>query len=228
MNRKWLFAAAGLTAAACFFASCSKDKKSLDRNERFLLVVLSANGPRYEGTAYTVPPLPSLPPTDIAVWITDKDGRHVKTLAVTPSVVSVGAYSHVDHLPAFAASAGVTYEGLQAQTGGQPGLAPSFDGVTMASPLFESDSFRDFQAVWDMTDGAGAAVAKGNYTVRVETANIVKNDPVIYTITAENTSVPVDLATEEAGTAAATAHIRSVTVSFVSEVPRSAGNILEP
>ncbi|MBN2201578.1 hypothetical protein JW777_06485 [bacterium] len=228
MNRKWLFAAAGLTAAACFFASCSKDKKSIDRNDRYLLVVLSASGPRYEGTAYTVPPLPALPATDVAVWITDKDGRHVKTLAVTPSVVSVGNYSHVDHLPAFAASAGVTYEALQAETGGQMGVAPSFDAVTMASPLFESDAVRDFQAVWDMTDDAGAAVAKGNYTVWAETANIVKNDPTIYTIRAENTSVPVDLVQEEAGTAAATAHIRSVAVSFVSDVPEPAGNILEP
>ncbi len=228
MNRKWLIAAAGLTAAVCFFASCSKDKKPLDRNDRYLLVVLSANGPRYEGTAYTVPPLPSLPPTDIAVWVTDMDGRHVKTLAVTPSVVSVSTYSHVDHLPAFAASAGVTYEGLQAETGGQPGVAPSFDAVTMASPLFESDSARAFQAVWDLTDNTGTAVAKGNYTVWVETANIVKNDPTIYTIKAENTSVTVDLVTEAAGTAAATAHIQSVAVSFVSNVPEPAGNILDP
>ena len=112
--------------------SCTKkDTPRLQYDAAHLSVTLT--GPRYQGDFYPFPPLRV--PTDYAIWIEDASRRYVRTLEITQVAVSVGDEgSHLEHLPSWMASSGVTYATLQRQT--DAGIAPAFDGITSASPFF--------------------------------------------------------------------------------------------
>ena len=96
-------------------------------NIKSVVIELYFNGPLYQGSFYQG----SLPATDYAIWIEDADRNYVETLVVSPSIVSVGQYSHVEHLPSWQKASGVTYEALQKEI--TEGVAPSFDAVTSAN-----------------------------------------------------------------------------------------------
>jgi hypothetical protein len=190
---------------------CSKDKTKTGTDVKSVKIEVRLNGPVYQGTFYTG----SLPATDLGIWIEDAwDSVYVKTVKMTQSIVSVSRYSHVEHLPAWKAASGITYEQLQAATGGEQGVAPMFDAVTQASPLFSGDSVKTVSVTWDLTDKSGAKVQPGVYKVHVEAANITKGDDAVVTIQAEHTSTYIDLSTARAQTAPMTAHILGVAVQF--------------
>lgn len=194
--------------------SCEKEKSKTELNPMGIRIHLTLNGPIYQGTFYSG----FLPRTDYAIWIEDGNRNYVKTLRITKSVVSVGEYSHVDHLPAWMSKSDITYEKLQEETENQPGVAPSFEGVTSASPYFPSeDTTQTFVVEWDFKDAKGNPVAPGIYYFCGETANITKNEPTAYTIQAENTFGSVDLKNERITPATPTTHILELTAEFIWE-----------
>lgn len=204
----------GFCLFVLFLLSCEKEKSKTELNFQGIRIRLTLNGPVYQGTFYSG----YLPRTDYAIWIENGNRQYVKTLHITRSVVSVGDYSHVDHLPTWMSKSGITYEKLLEETGNQPGVAPSFDGLTSASPYFPSeDSTQTFDAEWDFTDANGNTVSQGIYYFCAETANITKNEPTSYTIQAENTFGSVDLKKEKITPATPTTHILELTAEFIPE-----------
>lgn len=153
---------------------CSKDKEeNRDRVYTSVQILLKATGPRFEGNAY---PSQVQVTSDYAVWAEDADHTFIKTLEITPVAVTVDSThgAHIDHLPSWAAAAGLTYADLEEET--EDGLAPSFDGITGASPYFASDTSEQTIAVnWDLTDAAGQSLEPGVYYCCAEVANIVKD-----------------------------------------------------
>ena len=222
------FAALACISLALSTLMCSKDRSSMSPKIKSVTVELKLSGPMYQGTFYTG----FLPRTDYGIWVVDADQKYVKTLKITTEAVSVGQYQHCDHLPAWMASSGITYAQLQQETGGQEGVAPSFDAISNASPYFAADSVQIFTCTWDLTDRNGAQVKSGTYLVFAEAANITKSDPVVYTIDAEHTSARIDLVRGTIESAASTANIRSLTATFnLNEAAPSAkasGTILGP
>ncbi len=185
--------APGSDPAVASAADAWPEVKSVTVSVRF-------SGPRYAGTFYSG----FLPATDFAVWIESAAGAHLQTLKVTPQAVSVSTYSHLDHLPAWQASTGLTYEDLQAQT--SSGVAPSFDGLTQASVLF-ADAVAETSLVftWDLGRAAGIALESGQFRFCAEVANIVKNDAAAYQIVAEHACGALDLAAMPLGSGAPSA-----------------------
>lgn len=225
--RKTLFQI-GVPFLVFFLFSCEKEKSKTELNPQGIRVHLTLNGPIYQGTFYSG----YLPRTDYAIWIEDGNRQYVKTLRITRSVVSVGEYQHVDHLPTWMSKSGITYEKLLEETGNQPGVAPSFEGLTSASPYFPSeDSTQTFVAEWDFTDANGNAVPSGIYYFCAETANITKNEATSYTIQAENTFGAVDLKKEKITPATPTTHILELTAEFMWEdedLAKPFSGIIEP
>jgi hypothetical protein len=218
-------------AAVCVLAltvlMCSKDKTKNGPDVKSVKIEVRLNGPIYQGTFYKG----YLPPTDCAIWIEDAAHQYIKTVKITKEVVSVGQYSHVNHLPTWMASSGVTYEQLQQETGGEEGVSPAFDALTQASPLFPRDSAKTISGTWDLTDKTGAKVQPGLYYVLAEAANITKDDSTNVTINPEHTSARIDLSAAIAETAPATAHILGMTVQFyLTDAPALSkpGTILGP
>lgn len=208
--------------------SCEKEKSKAELGAQKLRIRLTLSGPIYQGTFYSG----YLPRTDYAIWIEDQNRNYVKTLQITKSVVSVGDYSHVDHLPTWMSKSGITYEKLQEETGNQPGIAPSFEGITSASPYFPSeDTTQTFFAEWAFTDGSGKAVSSGIYYFCAESANITKNEATAYTIQAESTFGSVDLGKGKIQPATPTTHIRELSAEFIWEngnLTKPFSGILEP
>jgi hypothetical protein len=205
--------AMALTAFAALGAlMCSKGTDSPELDIQAVRITLKMSGPRYEGTFYRG----FLPRNDYGVWIEDAGRRYVRTLQITPTVVTVDTVhgQHCDHLPAWMASSGVTYAGLQAEI--VHGLAPSFaDAVTSASPYFATDSSHTFTCTWDLKNRSGAAVAPGVFYAVAESGNIRKNDEATIEILAEHTFAKMDLVRGTAEPGAATANIESLEVSFI-------------
>jgi len=203
-----------VSAVICVLAlalvMCSKDKTKKGTDVKSVKIEVRLNGPVYQGSFYKG----YLPPTDCGIWIEDAAHKYVKTVKITAEVVTVGQYSHVNHLPAWMASSGVTFEQLQQETGGQEGVSPVFDALTQASPLATADSVKTISGTWDLTDKAGRKVQPGVYYVLAEAANIAKDDPATVTINAEHTSASIDLLAALAETAPSTAHILGLTVQF--------------
>ncbi len=224
---KELFKWIGFGLLMTVFLSCESEKSKITLEPTGIRIQLTLNGPIYQGTFYSG----YLPRTDYAIWIEDQNRQYVKTLRITRSVVSVGDYSHVDHLPTWVSKSGITYDKLLEETGNQPGVAPSFEGVTSASPYFPSeDSTQTFVVEWDFTDSHGNAVSPGTYYFCAETANITKNEASSYTIQAETTSGSIDLKKNQIIPASPTAHIRELTGEFVVEkaLSKSGWGITEP
>jgi hypothetical protein len=171
-------------------------------------IKLRYSGPRYSGTFYSG----FLPATDLAVWIETGSGEHVQTVSVTPSVVYVGTYSHVEHLPVWQASTGLTYADLEEET--EEGIAPSFDGLTHASVLFE-DAVDDttFVCEWDLGEAAGIRLEGDQFRYCAEVANITKSDATAY-IVAESACGTVDLGAGQTTSAAPTAHILELSATL--------------
>jgi len=189
---------------------CSKNKLNKGTDVRSVKVSIQLNGPVYQGSFYKG----YLPPTDCAIWIEDASHRYVRTLKITAEVVTVGQYSHVNHLPAWAASSGVTFEQLQQETGGQEGVSPVYDSVTQASPLATADSVRTVSGVWDLTDRNGEKVQPGVYCVLAEAANITKGDDTVVTIQTEHASSRFDLTAGISETPSLTEHIIAMQIRF--------------
>jgi hypothetical protein len=211
----------GVLPAAAFsvliLLACSSEKTTKNPDIKTVTVNVGLNGPVYRGAFYQG----YLPRTDVGIWIADANQNYVKTLKITPSIVSVGEYPHISHLPTWAVCSGVTYEQLQQETGNEAGIAPSFEAVTFASPYFATEAAQTVSAVWDLTDRNGSRVSPGVYYLFAETANITKNDSVLVTIDAEHTSARLNLVAGAAEPAALTPHIRSVAVSFDLSAPSS-------
>jgi hypothetical protein len=171
-------------------------------------IKLRYSGPRYAGTFYSG----DLPYTDTAVWIESGSGQYLQTLSVTPTVVSVGSYSHVEHLPAWQTSTGLTYADLEEQT--EEGPAPSFDGLTQASVLF-ADAVDDttFVCEWDLGDAAGIDLEGDQFRFCAEVANIAKSDPTAH-IVAESACGTLDLEARLATPAVPTAHILELSATL--------------
>ena len=174
-----------------------------------LAIQLRINGPVYQGSFYKG----FLPATDYAVWIEDEHGNYVETLAISESVVTVGEYSHVEHLPTWQQASGVTYEALQGETA--DGVAPSFDAVTSASVRFTGDvAEQTLTCVWPVFDVDVPLVEPGLYNYCAEVANITKDEAAGYRINAETTRGTVDVEHHTAQPAAPTSHILSLSASF--------------
>lgn len=189
---------------------CSKDKTKKGADFKSIRVEVRLNGPVYLGSFYKG----YLPPTDCAIWVEDASHKYVKTLKITAEVVTVGQYSHVNHLPAWAASSGVTFEQLQQETGGLEGVSPVYDALTQASPLATADSVKTVIGTWNLTDKTGKKVQPGVYYVFAEAANITKGDDAVVSIQAEQASSRIDLTSGISGTASLTAHIIGMKVQF--------------
>ena len=150
---------------------CSKDDK--ESLSTIVKIMFTLNGPVFQGNGY---PDGTNVPTDFAVWIEDENGDFVKTLQITPTAVTVDSAhgSHIEHLAVWSEAAGVTYADLQAEI--EDGLAPSYDGLTTASPnLMAGPVEQSFTVEWDLTDADGDDVEPGQYVCVVESANISKN-----------------------------------------------------
>lgn len=172
-------------------------------------ITLRFSGPRYAGTFY-----PNFfPATDHAVWIEDAKGQYVKTLGISKSVVSVGDYSHLGHLPTWTAKSGTTFEALQAET--EEGVAPSFDAVSGASVYFlgdVTDSTLVFE--WDLTDKAGERVSEGKFRFCAEVANITKDEATSYQVNNETTCGQMDLKEQSTTLADPTQHILELSAEY--------------
>ena len=167
-----------------------------------VIVKLRFSGPRYAGTFYTG----YLPATDHAVWIEDAEGQYLKILGISKTVVSVGQYSHVEHLPTWMAKSGISYEDLTAET--EEGMAPSFDAVSGASVYFQegmTDTTLVFE--WNLRDGEGNRVPEGKFYFCAEAANITKNEETAYQINHEAACGLMDLKKGGTAQADATQHI---------------------
>jgi len=174
-----------------------------------VIVKLRFSGPRYAGTFYTG----FLPATDHAVWIEDAEGHFLKTLGISQSVVSVGDYSHVEHLSTWQAKSGTTYEDLQAET--EEGVAPSFDAVSGASVYFQ-EGITDTTLVleWDLKDSEGNRVPEGKFYFCAEVANITKDEATAYEINPENTWGLMDLKEGSTTPANSTQHILELSAEY--------------
>ena len=172
-------------------------------------ITLRFRGPRYAGTFYSG----ILPATDHAVWIEDAEGQYVKTLGISKSVVSVGDYPHLNHLPTWMVKSGTTFEALQAET--EEGVAPSFDAVSGASVYFVgdvTDSTLVFE--WDLTDKAGNRVSEDDFRFCAEVANITKNEATSYEINPETTYGLMDLKEQSTTLADPTQHILELSAEY--------------
>ena len=150
---------------------CSKDDK--ESLSTIVKIMFTLNGPVFQGDGY---PEGTNVPTDFAVWVEDESGEFVKTLQVTPTAVTVDTAhgSHIEHLAVWSEAAGVTYADLAAET--DDGVAPSYDGLTTASPnLMAGPAEQSFTVSWDLTDANGDDVEPGQYICVIESANISKN-----------------------------------------------------
>jgi hypothetical protein len=164
----WALAAAALSAP---MTGCGGDNGVTGTQVESVTLRGRYSGPRYAGTFYSG----FLPATDLVVWIETGSGEYVQTLSVTPEVVSVGSYSHVEHLPAWQASTGLTYADLEAdlEEGTQDGIARSFDGLTRASVLFEDEvADTTFRCEWDLGEAAGIKLKGTRFRYCAEAANI--------------------------------------------------------
>ena len=187
-------------------ASC---KETTQPEPRSVVVTLHFSGPRYVGSFYQG----YLPATDYAVWVEDGEGKYIKTLGISRSVVSVGKYPHVDHLPTWKAKSGVTYEQLQAET--QEGVAPSFDAVSQASVLFGEDLVdTTLTFEWDLRDSQGNRVSEGTYYFCAEVANIAKDRADACEVIHEATCGRLDLEAQTAFPAEPTEHILELKAEY--------------
>jgi hypothetical protein len=189
---------------------CSKDRTKKGADVKSVRIEVRLNGPVYQGSFYKG----FLPPTDCAIWVEDASHKYVRTLIITAEVVTVGQYSHVNHLPAWAASSGVTFEQLQQETGGLEGVSPVYDAMTQASPLATADSVKIVSGAWNLTDKTGKKVQPGVYYILAEAANITKGDDAVVSIQAENASMRIDLTAGISDTASLTAHIIGMQARF--------------
>ena len=153
---------------------CTKDKDT-DNEKVFTSVQILLNliGPKYQGTYY--PDFLEVT-TDYAIWIEDANREYVKTLQITPVAVTVDSAhgSHIEHLPGWSEAAGITYADLENET--DDGVAPSFDGITGASPFFAPDAVEiTISVIWDLTDAEEQPVGPGVFYACAEAANIIKD-----------------------------------------------------
>ncbi len=220
------FISAVICVLALAVVMCSKDKVNKGTDVKSVRIEIRVNGPVYQGSFYKG----YLPPTDCAIWIEDAAHRHVKTVKITAEVVTVGQYSHLNHLPAWMASSGVTFEQLQQETGGQEGVSPVYDAMTQASPLATADSIKTVSGTWDLKDRTGKKVQPGVYYVLAEAANITKGDDAVVTIQAEQASSRIDLTAAISETPSLAAHIIGMQIQFnlTDEVLSKQGTIMGP
>lgn len=189
---------------------CEKDKGVKPKPTiSSVIVKLRFSGPRYAGTFYTG----YLPATDYAVWIEDAGFDYLKTLGISQSVVSVGKYPHLGHLPSWQAKSGITYEDLKAET--ESGVAPSFDAVSSASVYFQRD-ITDTTLVfeWDLKDSDGNRVLEGVFYFCAEVANITKDEATTYQVNSETTSGSMDLKEKSTTQADPTQHILELSAEY--------------
>ena len=199
-----------LTVLVLSGSGCEKEK-GIEPNPTIssLIVKLHFNGPKYAGTFYTG----YLPATDHAVWIEDAGRHYLKTLGISQSVVSVGRYSHLEHLLTWQAKSGITYEDLKAET--DLGVAPSFDAVSDASVYFQGD-ITDTTLVfeWNLKDKEGNRVPEGEFYFCAEVANITKDEATIYQVNNEPTSGLMDLKEGNIVPADPTQHILELSAEY--------------
>jgi len=177
------------------------------------------NGPRYQGDYYSA----ILQVTnDYAVWIENESGEYIKTLEITPSAVTVDSdhgSSHLEHLSSWCEASGTTYEDLEEETA--DGVAPSFDGLTAASPYFADDTdIKTMTVYWDRKNQEGQTVLPGIYFCVIESANLIKEgDSESETVTrfeinSETLRMRMDLANQTVDVDPSTEHLLSMEALF--------------
>jgi hypothetical protein len=195
----------------------SKDDDKLESVRLSLILT----GPRYQGDYYASFLQVT---TDYAIWVEDASRNFVKTLQITPVAVTVSAEqgSHLEHLPAWAESADLTYADLEAETAA--GVPASFDGLTSASPFFSTENTEDTLIVcWDLTDVNGQEVELGIYYICVEAANITKEGDsdtgtvTNFEINTETLSMEIDLTDQTYTTGTPTTNLTGMSAEFVSD-----------
>lgn len=190
----------------CLLAACGRGSEEVPQA---VVVTLRFSGPRYEGSFYKG----YLPATDYAVWVEDGERRYIRTLGISRSVVSVGKYPHLDHLPTWKAKSGVTYEDLKEET--SEGVAPSFDAVSRASVLFGEDmADTTLTFEWDLRDSEGNRVPEGTYYFCAEVANISKDTAESYEIIHEVTCGKLDTKSRTVASAEPTEHILELKAEY--------------
>lgn len=210
-----------LTGIVLLFACmCSKDNKEYQVIQSIIISIL-CTGPGYEGTYY---PDNLQVTSDYAIWIEDADHNYIKTLKITPVAVTVDSAhgSHIEHLPGWMETSGLTYSDLAAETAN--GIAPSFDGRTGASPYFESNTDEQtLTAVWDLSDANGDLVTGTTYYGVVEVANIIKDGDMgsgateRFEVHSETLSTSIDLNTQTGSCNDFTEHIQEISVEFSTQ-----------
>lgn len=219
--KRMMFLLLGVTILSSVM--CSKDDEEKTTSPA-IQILLKLTGPRYQGTSYASTVQVT---NDYAFWIEDANGNYVKTLEITPVVVTVDTTSahgsHVEHLPNWMAASGITYEDLVNQTGS--GVPAMFDGITGASPYFASETDEQTLTVeWDLADADGKKIDSGVYYCCAESSNFTK-DPDSFAINAEMMTLQINVGEKTFSAGPTTTNLKEMTGEFVS-VP--AKNILGP
>ncbi|MFC1569810.1 DUF2271 domain-containing protein [bacterium] len=199
---------------------CNKDN-SVNNNTLYqtVQILLKLKGPAYQGTYY--PDYLQIT-TDYAIWIEDAERTFVKTLQITPVAVTVDSAhgSHIEHLPVWSEASGLSYEDLELET--DDGIAPSFDGITSASPFFAVGEVEQTLTVnWDLTDANGQDIESGIYYCCAEAANIIKDGDfdvgteTNFEINSETISVQLNLTNGTSNADPATDNLTGIEATFV-------------
>ncbi|HDQ44112.1 MAG TPA: hypothetical protein ENN17_01270 [bacterium] len=210
---------------------CTRDRGREEKPSRMTVQIrLTLKGPAYQGDYY---PAFLTVPTDYALWIEDADRNFVKTLKISPVAVTVDSVqgAHIDHLPAWGEASGWTYADLQGETAA--GVAPSFDGLTGASPDFGADpSEQTISATWDLMDGDGNSVPAGVYYCFAEAANILKDGDfetrteTAFAILSETIHILLDIGKGTFEIGPVTENLTGMEAVFITEPSESIGKTL--
>ncbi len=200
----------------CFTLMMCERNKETEAELMFQAVtaILQLNGPQYEGTYYQG----YLPLSDYVFWIEDANQTYLKTISITPTVVTVSDEhgEHISHLPVWMDASGLTYANLEEET--EDGVAPSFDGMTAASLSFTNDvSPQQIEAEWDLTDRDGDLVSPGIFYICAEAANLLKNDEENIEIVSESVKIQINLKKGTFQEITPTEHLLSMTITFEDE-----------
>jgi rhodanese-related sulfurtransferase len=114
-----------------------------------------------------------------AVWIENKDGKLVKTLYATRFTANGGYKNRPDSIPLWVEKSGLSSLSKD-----------DMDAISGATPKTGALSY-----IWDLTDGNGNAVTRGEYKILIEGSMRWKNR-VVYTATVDTSGMVSDFEAE--------------------------------
>lgn len=132
--------------------------------------------------------------THWAVWITDAQGKYIKTLKINESTPKINKYGYdkLSSLPLWQASSGFTTPEDTTGKLTEEKVYKELDAVTAASLNISEGSDTTVDVFWDLTDALDTKLVDGVYRVYAEFSALVKN---IDSIIAYDTFKKVDAIT---------------------------------